>query len=461
MLAEIFDSVLPFRSVYKIDQLHKDTGVVFYTNVKSDARLLWTLPDLLENEKTYITSSTFFGRRRQRRYVRHVMAIVCDFDTEPGTTYEDILDRYHAAHLPLPELILATATPGHYQSWNVFDVPLRIKHDLLLAKEYKVHEAMVKALGADLNAIGPERWIRRPSEDNIVYFDQFSRTSWHELCTWYDAQRPSTAVSKPKKVVFMGTLLVTPAGKRIQDSAAERGSRNKWAYGLGLCLYDAGILASDIQNKLHDWNRAIEEPLPTSDIETIFRSVMSGRHHASPRVLESITGLSARIKGWYKWAKPRDRRRDHLSEVKDDIISDLLRFGTIAETQKAWSARLGVALRSLKLILASLRNEGIVVANVGHGRYATSSYCLSDAFLDILAAQDAVGSEGCFSPGLGIVHTANSSLMGTRTSSGMGASVASLCGSFSQSFPNNLIPESGGVWRKPNDGSTEGSFRGG
>ncbi|AFM43594.1 Primase C terminal 1 (PriCT-1) (plasmid) [Desulfosporosinus acidiphilus SJ4] len=463
MLHEIFDPVLPFISRYKIEKLHKDTGVLFSADVKSDARLVWTLPDLLESEKTYITSSTFFGRRRQRRYVRHVMAIVCDFDSEPGTTFDDILGRYYTAHLPLPELIIATATPGHYQAWNVFDVPLRIKHELLLAKEYKVHEAMVKALGADLNAIGPERWVRRPSEENIVYYDHYSRTSWDELCTWYDAQRPSRAASAPKKVVFVGTVLATPAGKRIQDAAAERGCRNKWAYGLGLCLYDAGILASDIRNKLHSWNRAIKEPLPLSDIETIFRSVMSGRHHASSRVLESITGLSARIKGWYKWAKPRNRRRDHLFEVKDDIISDLLRYGTVAETQRAWSSRLGVALRSFKLMLAALREEGIVTATVGHGRYASSSYCLSDAFLKSLEEsqyQVAVGSED-FSKGLPIVHKAHSSLGGTCPSLGKGglAGTSSCCDS-SLLFPKNMISGSGGVWRKPNDDSTDGSFRG-
>jgi hypothetical protein len=317
MLAAIFEQVIPSESQYKVELLGKEAGMVFTADVKSDARIVWTLPDLISSERTYITASTFFGRRRQRRFVRHALAIVCDFDTPADTTVSDILDRYHRAGLPAPELIITTATAGHYQAWNIFDEPLRMRQDLIISKITRVHEAMAEALGADPNAIGAERWVRRPCQQNIVYSDEYSSTSWNELAAWHEARRKPKITPIPvHKITWIGNLLSTPAGQRIQQPAAERGCRNKWAYGLGLCLHDAGISNDIINAKLHEWNKAIEEPLPYADIETIYRSVANNNHHASGRVLEAITGRSAQIKGWYKWAKPRDRRRseEHTSE---------------------------------------------------------------------------------------------------------------------------------------------------
>jgi DNA-binding transcriptional regulator YhcF (GntR family) len=424
MLSEIFSTVLPESSKYKIKSLGKDYGIIFDADVKSDARILWTLPDLIQSERTYITASTFFGRKRQRRFVRYVLAIVCDFDTSAGTTEEDILDNYRKAGLPAPELIIATATAGHYQAWNIFDEPVRLRHDLILAKITRIHETMVEALGADPFAVGVERWVRRPGKDNIVYHDEYSSTSWTDLVAWYDKRRkPKVKPISVSKVTWIGNLLSTPAGQRIQLPAAERGSRNEWAYGLGLCLYDAGISNEEIRAKLFEWNKAIEEPLNHSEIEKIYRSVTTNKHHASARVLEAITGLSARIKGWYKWARPRERRRDHLTEVREDIIADLEVHGTVTGTQKAWANRLGVAYRTLQLVLTSLRHEGIVEATIRRGRYAQSSYNLSEAYkeatiraIDLAAA---AGAESMNDPNFNRItkaHTAYSPLMGSFAS---------------------------------------------
>lgn len=421
MLSEVYAHVLPETSPYKLNHLKKDHGLVFGSDIKSDHRLLWTLPDLESKDYTYITASTFFARRRQRRYVRHILAFVCDFDTPQGTTTEDILDLYHAAGLPMPELMIATATPGHYQAWNILSEPLRIRHDILLAKVSKIHEAMVEALEADPCAVGVERWVRRPTMSNIDYTDNYSRTNWEELSKWYEARRPIKAsMEKKNKVVYIGTLLATPAGKRIQESEAEKGDRNRWAYGLGLCLWDAGIPTQEIHPKLHAWNKDLKEPLPTAEIEKIYRSVITGRHHASPRVLSSITGLSAQIKGWYKWAKPRDRRRDHIQEVKDDIIDDLQQHKTVIETQKAWSERLGVAYRSLKEALSQLRQRGIIEAQTSRGKYAQSSYSLSEGYLNSLTYTNlpaAAGAGTLFSNGVLKGHTAISPLKGTLSNS--------------------------------------------
>lgn len=389
MLSEIFAYVLPETSQNNVLKLNKDHGLVFGADIKSDPRIIWTSEALKVKEYTYITSSTFFGRKRQRRFTRHVLAFVSDFDTPAGTTFEDVLDNYRTVGLPLPELILSTPTPGHFQAWNILEEPLRIRHDILLAKINKVHEMMVEVLGADPGAVGVERWVRRPSTENLVYYDSCARTSWHELLKWYESRRPLKEVKvKSQKVVYVGTLLATPAGRRIQESAAEKGERNRWAFALGLCLWDAGISASEIHTKLHTWNKNLQEPLSITEIEKIYRSILTGRHHASPRVLSSITGISAQIKGWYKWAKPRDRRRDHIYEVKEDIISDLLQNENITQTQKAWAECLGVAYRTLKEALSQLRREGIVEAYVGHGRHAQSSYGLSKGYLKSLASSE-------------------------------------------------------------------------
>jgi len=411
MLADIFGSVLPESSPCEIRGLNKDQGIVFTADEKNSAIINWTLPDLLSKDDTYITLATFFGRQRKRRYIRHVLGFAIDFDTPEDTTVEDILDLYHKARLPLPELIIATATKGHYQAFNLFPEPLRCKNELLRDRIYRIHKLMAKSLGADIHACGAERWVRRPTAENIVYHDCNEHTTWEELETWYEAHKP---LKKPedhfRKVIYIGTILSTPGGQRIQESLAVapnrlndfKGNRDEWCYGLGLCLWDAGIPTGEIRTKLFEWNQALEAPLPDLQVDKILRSVLTGEHHASPYVIEALTGLSARIKGFYHLPKIRERRsRDHLFEVREDVIADLLACGVITESQKAWAARLGLSYRTLKLILARLREEGVIEASTGRGRYAQSTYNLSLAYLESVRTdfflEAAAGAEGmCF-----------------------------------------------------------------
>jgi len=427
MLADIFGSVLPESSSCEIRGLNKDLGIVFTADEKNSAIINWTLPDLLSKDDTYITLATFFGRQRKRRYIRHVLGFAIDFDTPEDTTVEDILDLYHKARLPLPELIIATATKGHYQAFNLFPEPLRCKNDLLRDRIYRIHKLMAKSLGADIHACGAERWVRRPTAQNIVYHDCDEHTTWEELETWYEAHKP---LKKPedylRKVIYIGTILSTPAGQRIQESMATapnrsndfKGNRDEWCYGLGLCLWDAGIPTGEIKAKLVNWNQALDVPLPDLQVDKIYRSVLTGEHHASPYAIEALTGLSARIKGYYHLPKKRDRRsRDHLAEVREDIMADLLSCGVVTESQKAWAARLGLAYRTLKLVLTTLKDEGIIDANTGRGRYAQSTYSLSLAYLESIRSESyleaAAGAEGLSFAGLPIGHTAISPFKGS------------------------------------------------
>lgn len=402
MITKIFNAVLPVKSEYKIQELGPNDGVVFTADVTHDVRIAWTRSELDQADRTYITLATFFGRKRQRRYIRHVLGYVMDFDTPEGTTVEEILDRYHMAKLPAPELIIRTATPGHYQAFTLFESPVRIRHDLMLAIVGRIHTLMAEKLGADPQAVGPERLVRRPTKENIAYRDDFNATSWEELHKWYEAYRPMQPKELKKKVVYINRLLDTPAGQHIQKPLAVRGERNEWAYGLALTLYDANIPAEEIRERLYQWNKSLSEPLRPGRIEIILRSVLSGHHHASSRVLERITGREAKIRGWYKFAKSRERRkRNHLSEIREDVLKDLWQYKEIRETQKAWAIRLGVSYRTFKLVLAGLREEGILEAQVGRGRYASSVYSLSQAYIEQVTpafAMVAAGAEGIAFP---------------------------------------------------------------
>lgn len=81
-------------------------------------------------------------------------------------------------------------------------------------------------------------------------------------------------------------------------------------------------------------------------------------------------------------AKTRDdRSRSHISEVRADILADMDQRVITEETQAVWAKRLAVAYRTLKIALRQLRLEGKVDAVVGRGRYAHSSYKLSNAYL--------------------------------------------------------------------------------
>ena len=72
--------------------------------------------------------------------------------------------------------------------------------------------------------------------------------------------------------------------------------------------------------------------------------------------------------------------------------------------------------RSLKLILAQLREEGIIEANTGRGRFAQSTYSLSLAYLKSISSESyleaAAGAEGLSFTGLPMGHTAISPFKG-------------------------------------------------
>lgn len=418
MLADIFGSVLPGSSSCEITGLHKEFGFVFTAGEKDSARISWTLPELLCKDDTYITLATFFGRRRQRRFIRHVLGFVIDFDTPVYTTVEDILNHYRGASLPLPDLIIATKTKGHYQAFNLFPEPLRQTNELMLDRISRVHRLMATILGADTHAVGAERWVRCPTVDNIVYQDLAGHTSWEELETWYEAYRPIKMSDRaPGKIIYMGHILSTPGGQHLQNSLAEVGHRNSWCYGLGLCLWDANISPEQIRLKLYDWNSGLKAPLYDSEVSKIYKSVISGAHHASSRIIETLTGLPSKVNGFYHLPKKRDRRsRDHLFEVREDIMADLLSSGVISESQKAWAARLGLSYRTLKLILARLREEGVIEASTGRGRYAQSMYNLSLAYLESVRSETfleaAAGAEEMCFTGILKGHTAISPYRG-------------------------------------------------
>lgn len=382
MLADIFGSVLPESSACEIRGLNKDLGIAYSAYEKDCPIINWTLPELLSKDYTYITLATFFGRRRVRRYIRHVLGFVIDFDTPEFTTFEAILYRYIDASLPLPDLIIASKTPGHYQAFSLLPEPLRQNSPLMQAKINRVHRLMAKLLDADTQAVGAERWVRRPTPDNIVYQNPDVRTSWEELELWYEAYRPIKMSDRASgKIIYIGNILGTPGGQHLQKSLAEKGQRNNWCYSLGLCLWDADVPDEEIRVRLEDWNSRLREPLYDSDVSKIYKSVVSGAHHASSRFIEDLTGLPSRVNGFYHFPKSRDRRnRDHLFEVREDVISDLLSCGVVTESQRAWAVRLGLAYRTLKLILAQLKEEGILEANTGRGRYSQSSYSLSIAY---------------------------------------------------------------------------------
>jgi len=106
----------------------------------------------------------------------------------------------------------------------------------------------------------------------------------------------------------------------------------------------------------------------------------------------------------------------------------------ITESQKAWASRLGLSYRTLKLILAQLREEGVIEANTGRGRYAQSTYSLSVAYLESVRSESyleaAAGAEGMNISGGLKGHTAISPLQGARACTRRG--FRSVCGAVKQ-----------------------------
>lgn len=348
------------------------------TPVRESACRKWDtlLKQIDAGEVKFWTPNTFYENQRLRKNLRWLNCFFADIDAKdnPGLTFPDLLDRITVAGLPVPTLIIQTPSGGFHVYWAIEPVRATFKTIRL----YEVLSQIIsQQIGADLIAIGAERYMRIPYEKNILMcseniysFDDFK--DWREL-NELDTHRSGQAAGL--KILAKG-ILQHPAFQKLLKGVS-KGIRDNTCFTLALALRLEGYTEEQAFPILHEWDKLNDPgddlPLSVSTIREKIKSAYSGKYFGpSSYWVTLLSGIEFSYKV-FSVAKPRqERKRSHISEWAEDILDFLAdNQGIWCGSQKELAKLLSAPLRSIKEALKWLVQDVKISLRVeGSGRGA-------------------------------------------------------------------------------------------
>lgn len=330
---------------------------------------------------TYYTPNTFYRNdRRAQETLRWLNAVVLDVDTKNGQNegliLPDLLDRIGAAGLPQPSLIVRTPSGGFHVHF-ILDQP-RKAYSNAVRRYQLLQRTMAEAIGADLQAIGAERFFRIPTENNII-FQTDSTVSFDALNDWYwinhvDSRTSYSRASGHADLSGRG-MLKHPAFQALLQGV-QVGARDQTAYTLALAFKVEGYSDEEAASKLHAWNELLDTPLPSWQIDKKIKSAYREGAKKGPKAsfVTELSGIPFKYGSIWEPAKPREERKNsHFDEWENDIIQSLkvLPGNEIIDSQRKLAAYWGMSLSSFQHVIRSLmESERITVEVTGKGRAA-------------------------------------------------------------------------------------------
>lgn len=333
---------------------------------------------LLSEHYTYYTPNTFYRfDRRTEADLRFLNAIVLDVDVKNGQNdgliLPDLLDRISESGLPIPSLIVRTPTMGYHVHY-FFEKPKKAYTSTI--KFYKaIQEAMANAIGADTQAVGAARFVRVPTEQNIVY-----RTQQRTSLTALDAWREMNGLIQRRTTAYKGFSV--PSKGLIQHKAiqtllegVEKGCRDNAAYTLALAFKADGFGKEDAEDQLQEWNNRLESPLAQRVITQKVNSAFKYGSPAAPSAkwIYELSGVPFKYGSWEPAKDREDRQRSHYHEWATDVLETLSKLPgqEIVNSQRKLADYWGMSLSTFQEVVCYLvQMKKIQVDVFGKGRGA-------------------------------------------------------------------------------------------
>lgn len=340
-----------------------------------------------EQARYWTPNSFFHGAARSKNTLRWINALVLDID-EDGLCLLDIYDRVNVAGLPRPTMI--NKTP---HGWHVYWAIVPIWAWPRVIKLYEsIMVDMINAFeGADNKVFGPERFFRLPG--HVKHFEKLRYTIF-DFMAWREINYPGDSGRNGGHLCYMTKTLKKPAVKHLLEGV-EKGSRNSTAYTLALCFKKDGFDVDSAYGALEEWNKRCSPPMPIKQLKKAVKSAYNGRFNGpSSRYIEALSGMRFKYRPITPAKARRDRKRHHLSEIRDDILNYLYKSGgyVFGQSQEDIAKYLGVPLRSFKIALEYLRAKGKVFAiKKGAGRACKTLYALPGIIVSIVKDRVAKG----------------------------------------------------------------------
>lgn len=337
--------------------------------------------DLHAQSNTYYTPNTFYRNdRRAQETLRWLNAVVLDVDTKNGQNdgliLPELLERISVAGLPCPSLIVRTPSGGFHVHF-ILDQP-RKAYSNAVRRYQLLQRTIAEAIGADLQAIGAERFFRIPNDSNII-FQTDSTVSFEALNDWYWINDVESRTSHSRAVgradLSVRGILQHPAFQAL-IGGVQIGARDRTAYTLALAFKVEGYSAEEAAAKLHTWNEILDTPLPCREIEKKVKSAFREGAKKGPKasIVTELSGIAFQYGPIWEPAKPREARKNsHFDEWANDVIISLkaLPGNEIVDSQRKLAAHWGMSLSSFQHVIRMLiDSKRITVEVTGKGRAA-------------------------------------------------------------------------------------------
>ncbi|MGE7717506.1 primase C-terminal domain-containing protein [Priestia megaterium] len=341
---------------------------------------------------TYFTPNTFYRNDLRRlSTLRWINAMSIDIDAKngenEGMTLPDVQGLITEAGLPMPSLIVQTPSNGFHIHW--FLEESKRASDKLNTHYSRIQTCMAEMLKGDVNAIGPERLFRLPTDENMVFYSQ-ERVSFDDLCEWFQLVQEQQDVHTYKKGFCKGyeSLLQHPAVQKILEGVYE-GQRDTACYTLALAYKAAGYDEKKAETYLHNWNQKNTPQMRQIEVKRKVKSAYNGRFHApSAKKIRELSGMLFSYVIWEE-AKPREERTySHIQEWEGDVLAFIrAQEGRVTGSQRDLAEQITSSVNAdkkipyatFKKVIARLEEQEILSKKVsGKGRGASTELCIID-----------------------------------------------------------------------------------
>lgn len=343
----------------------------------------------MAEEYTYYTPNTFYRNdKRNEGSLRWLNAIVVDVDTKngfnEGMTQPDLMDLIQEAGLPLPSLIVKTPSGGFHIYWHLLKPMPGTPKAIKLYKD--VQREIATLIQGDLAAVGPERFFRIPTNQNVSFWSG-KKVSMNDLKDWLIIQRESNETINHVLVGYKGSLLSHPAIQNLLKGV-EQGKRDNTCYTLALTFKAEGYGQEKTESLLREWNSLLDQPLTILDVKRKVRSAFKKDAPKGPSAhyIQYLSGMTFSYRPIVQAVKRTERKQSHLTEWESDVIHFIKKHGgSIQGAQRKLAEEIGQASEvnkamsysSFKLVMQSLVDQGKLIKKVeGTGRAAVTTYTL-------------------------------------------------------------------------------------
>lgn len=325
-------------------------------------------------EYTYWTPNTFYNKERCSGSVRWLNSFTVDIDLKdnPGLSDIELLERIGEAGLPAPTMIIQSPSGGYHVFWYI---EATRAYENVVDKYNSITGLIVEKLGADYNSVGPERYFRLPTQDNVLLFSKNHLYTYDFFVEWAKSSQNFEPAKTRAAVKVIPKGMLHHAAFRKMLAGVSNGIRDNTCFTLALALKVEGYGQDQAISLLLEWNQKNSPPLPLSDVKTKVKSAYSGKYKGpSAKWIRKCSGMDFKYQVLSLAKERKDRQRNHISEWAEDILILLQKNnGSWAGSQTELAKVLGAPVSSIKEALKCLIRDVKISMNIeGRGRGAKS-----------------------------------------------------------------------------------------